>query len=136
MRAAHVDVLEMFGSDQDVVARHQMHHAQERGGGYVTGQAANFAGLEIDYHGVAEAFRHECYAKVVRRDVGAFAEMSKDFEIRRQIIERIPVFSLGWLGKKQCDNEAQQHTHADILTKSRSRRSKVEVSLARAPEDC
>src|SRR5438094_867211 len=44
-RAAYADVLEMIGTDQDVVAGHQVNHPQKHSGRHIAGEAAHFAGL-------------------------------------------------------------------------------------------
>src|SRR5437660_12934349 len=64
--AAYADVLEMIGTDQDVVAGHQVHHPQKHGGRHIAGEGAAVAGLEVDYHGMAQALRHDSGAPISR----------------------------------------------------------------------
>src|SRR6266513_2100916 len=43
--AAYADVLEMIGTNQDIVAGNQVHHPQKHSGRHIAGQAANFTGV-------------------------------------------------------------------------------------------
>jgi hypothetical protein len=81
-------ILEVIGADQDVVPVHEMHYPQKSGPGNVARQALNDARFQVNHHGVAKTFGHECDPLVVRRDVRAFPEMGQDLDIGGQMIER------------------------------------------------
>jgi hypothetical protein len=84
-----VDILEVVGTDEDVVPAHQMHHSQKSGARHVAGQALNDAGLQVHYHAVAKTLRHERYPLIVRGNVCAFTEMSQNLDVGWQMFKRI-----------------------------------------------
>ena len=64
--------------------------------GTIARQAADDARLQIENEGVAEALVHESDSAVIGRDVGSLAEVGEDFDIRRQMFQRIARLALGY----------------------------------------
>ena len=79
----------MVGANQDVVSRCQVHYAEKGRSWDVAREARNSACLQINGHGVAKTLRHEGDALIVGRDDCPLAEMGEDFNVRRQMLERI-----------------------------------------------
>jgi hypothetical protein len=72
-----------------------MHHPQKRGTRNTAGEATDYARLEVNNEGIAEALRHEGDPLVIGREVGPLTEVRQHFHVFRQVIERVPVFALG-----------------------------------------
>src|SRR5262249_12162474 len=116
-RAAGPSVFKVVRTDQDVVSGNQVHDAQESRRRNVASKALNDARLEVDDHGISEAFGHERNALVVRRNVRALAEVSKDLDVRGQMQQRVVRRSSA--GEKQQSETNDEGTHAEMLTLSR-----------------
>jgi len=92
--AADVDILEVVRANQDVVAGHQVHHAQECRPRHIARQALNDARLQVDDHRITKALGHERHTLVIRRNVRPLAEMGQHLNGRREIVQRIPLLPL------------------------------------------
>src|SRR5438309_1586813 len=112
-----------------------MHNSQEGRTGNAAGQASDHPRLQVDHKGIAEALVHECHTLVVRREVSPLAEVRKDLDIGRKVVQRGPGLALraGVQAKDECEREKSFHCRAASREglESEGRRTKNESAPGR-----
>jgi len=87
-----------------------MHDTQKGHRRNIARQALNRARPQVDNHRVPETLGHKSHTLVVGRNVGALAEVSEDFDVCGQVLQRVVGRSLAC--QKHNREQEDEGTHA------------------------
>ena len=89
-----MDIDEASGTDQNEIARGQMHDPEKCCARHVTRQTADNARLQINYERVTEALVHERNTLIIGGEISTLAKVCEHLDIAWKMIEWITGFPL------------------------------------------